>query len=412
MGSGTEHIYLDHAATTPVRPEVGAAAMSCWAETYGNPSSMHRPGRVARAAVEKARRQVGSLLGCGPEEIVFTSGGTEANNMAVLGAAMAATRSGQPTGQHIVTTQVEHPSVLGACQALARAGFRVTYVPVDNFGRIDLDALLAAVTDDTILVSVMLANNEVGTVQPLAAIARGLGDRPVLLHTDAVQAVGQIPVPVAELGVDLLSLSGHKIYAPKGVGALYMRRDSRRLVYPLLHGGGQEGRLRPGTENVPGIVALGVAAALAAKEGPEAAARLEKLRDQLIAGLTDAVPGLRLNGHPVERLPNNVHITIDNVDSETLLIQLDLAGVAAASGSACAAGAVEPSHVLLAMGQSRTTARQALRLTLGRDNDKAQIDMAIARIGTAIARVRGGRRRGGPAGAVVDRDNSVGGKGP
>ncbi|HLS88425.1 MAG TPA: cysteine desulfurase family protein [Sphingobacteriaceae bacterium] len=394
MGGKPQMIYMDHAATTPVLPEVGARAAEFWYQQFGNPSSVHRLGRRARSAVEGARRQTASLIGAEPEEIIFTSGGTEANNLAVLGAARAQAEQ----GRHIVTSAVEHPSVLEACAALEQEGFRVTYVPVDQWGMVDPAAVLAAMTDETILVSIMLANNEVGTVQPVAAIALALraAGRPVVFHTDAVQAAGQVPLNVEDLGVDLLTLSGHKLYAPKGVGALYIRRGIRRKLQPLLYGGGQEGRMRPGSENVAGIVAMGEAAALAAAEGPALARRLAGLRDRLAAGLQAAVPGVTLNGHPTERLPNNVHISIDGVDSETLLIHLDMAGVAASSGSACTAGAVEPSHVLQAMGRSREQARQVLRLTLGRTNDENDVDEAVRRIAAAVEQIReGGRHRDG-----------------
>lgn len=394
MGGKPQLIYMDHAATTPVLPAVGARAVAFWYEQFGNPSSVHGLGRRARSAVEGARRQVAALIGADPEEIVFTSGGTEANNLAVQGAA----RAQREQGRHIVTSAVEHPSVLEACAALAAEGFRVTYVPVDRWGQVDPEAVLAAVDDDTILVSIMLANNEVGTVQPVAGIGAALraAGRSVVFHTDAVQAAGQMTLDVDQLGVDLLTLSGHKLYAPKGVGALYIRRGTRRKLKPLLHGGGQEGRLRPGSENVAGIVAMGEAAALAAREGPELARRLTRLRDRLAAGLQEAVAGVTLNGHPTQRLPNNVHISIDGVDSETLLIHLDMAGVAASSGSACTAGAVEPSHVLQAMGRTRDQARQVLRLTLGRSNDEEDVDEAVRRIAAAVKQIReGGRHRHG-----------------
>lgn len=394
MGAKPHLIYMDHAATTPVLPEVGARAVSFWYEQFGNPSSVHSLGRRARSAVEGARRQTASLIGADPEEIVFTSGGTEANNLAVLGAA----RAQGEQGRHIVTSAVEHPSVLEACAALEQEGFRVTYVSVDSWGMVDPQAVLAATTDETVLVSIMLANNEVGTVQPVAAIASALREagRTVVFHTDAVQAAGQLPLDVDQLGVDLLTLSGHKLYAPKGVGALYIRRGTRRKLHPLLYGGGQEGRMRPGSENVAGIVAMGEAAALAAAEGPALARRLAGLRDRLAAGLQAAVEGVTLNGHPAQRLPNNVHISIDGVDSETLLIHLDMAGVAASSGSACTAGAVEPSHVLQAMGRTREQARQVLRLTLGRSNDEDDVDEAVRRIAAAVKQIReGGRHRHG-----------------
>ncbi|MFO7246656.1 MAG: cysteine desulfurase family protein [Thermaerobacter sp.] len=394
----TGRIYLDHAATTPVLPEVARAMHEALLEGFGNPSSVHREGRRARAAVERARRQAAALIGADPEEIIFTGGGTEADNLAIQGAAREA-----GAGAHIVTTAVEHHAVLDACEALESEGYRVTVVPVDGDGRVDPDDVLAALTPDTVLVSVMLANNEVGTIQPVAEIARRARERGVLVHTDAVQAVGQIPVDVNELGIDLLSFSSHKIYGPKGVGALYVRRGVRGRLKPLVYGGGQERRLRPGTENVPGIVGFGAACEIAARDLAARAGQERRWRDRLIQGLLEAIPGALLNGPaPGQdgaaaaggvpgldgRLSNNVNVSIPDVAVDVLLAQLDLEGVAASSGSACTAGSVRPSHVLRAMGRDLDAATHVLRLTVGRSNDDEQIEQALEIIPRAVARLR------------------------
>ncbi len=375
-------VYLDHAATTPVHPEVAEAMRRCLLEVWGNPSSLHARGREARLAVEEARAQVAALVGAEPREILFTSGGTEADNLAVLGVA----RQRRGKGNHVITSAVEHHAVLHACEALAREGFRVTVLPVDEHGLVDPDDLRRALTDDTVLVSVMLANNEVGTIQPIRELAAVARERGVPFHTDAVQAAGQIPVDVRELGVDLLSLSGHKFYGPKGVGALYVRRGLR--LDPLLYGGGQERRLRPGTENVPGIVGLGKAAELARQELEARAAHARALRDRLLAGLLERVPDLVLNGHPERRLPNNLNVSILGVEAESVLLNLDLKGVAASSGSACSAGSVEPSHVLKAMGLPEERTHGALRLTLGRGNTEEDVDYVLEVLPPIVEKLR------------------------
>lgn len=383
----TGRIYLDHAATTPVLPEVAQVVAEAMVEGYGNPSSVHQVGRRARTALERARRQVAALINADPEEIIFTGGGTESDNLAIQGAVRAA-----GPGAHIVTTAVEHLAVLDTCEALESDGYRVTVVPVDSDGRVDPDDVVAALTPRTVLVSVMLANNEVGTIQPVAEIARRVRERGVLVHTDAVQAVGQIPVDVDALGVDLLTFSSHKLYGPKGVGALYIRRGVRQRLKPLVYGGGQERRMWPGTENVTGIVGFGVAAEMAG-QGLEARAGTERRwRDRLIEGLLEAIPGARLNGAPDGdaggRLPNNVNISIPGVAIDALLIQLDLEGIAASSGSACTAGSVRPSHVLRAMGRDFDAATHVLRLTVGRSNSDEQIERALEIIPRVAARLR------------------------
>ncbi|MHB9144419.1 MAG: cysteine desulfurase NifS [Symbiobacteriia bacterium] len=378
-------VYLDHAATTPARPEVIAAVAAAMDMAFGNPSSLHAFGREARRVLEEGREQVARLIGAEPAEIVFTSGGTEADNLAVLGVA----RANRERGRHIITSAAEHHAVLHTCQALEKEGFRVTYLPVDREGMVRPEDLAQALTEDTILVSVMAANNEVGTVQPVAELARLAHERGIYFHTDAVQAVAQVPVDVNEWNVDLLSLTGHKFYGPKGVGALYVRRRTR--ILPALFGGGQERGLRSGTQNVPGVAGLAKAAELAIAELPERTRLLETLRGQLWQGLQAAIPDLSLNGHPTHRLPGNLSVNVHGVEGETLLLSLDMKGIALSAGSACASGSLEPSHVLKAMGLTNETARGALRFSLGRGNTAADIDYVLAELPPLVAKLRGMR---------------------
>ncbi len=359
-------VYFDHAATTPVDPEVLEAMLPYFGERYGNPSELHRLGREGRAAVEEARARVAASLGAGEKEIVFTSSGTEADNLALFGCLQRY----QPG--HLIVSAVEHAAVLEAARALNRAGWAVDFVPVGGDGVIDLDAYERAFRADTRLASVMYANNVVGTVQPVAELARIAHEKGAVFHTDAVQAVGSLPVDVGELGVDMLSLSAHKLYGPKGAGALYVRRGTR--LQPVLHGGGHERRLRSGTENVPGIVGLGVAVTVAAGLLPEVRPRLEAQRDRLAAGLIERIPEVTLLGHPTERLPGNVAFTVRYVEGESMLLQLDVAGFMVSSGSACASGSLEPSHVVLAMGFGAEEAHGSMRVSLGRENTEEEID--------------------------------------
>ena len=385
-------VYLDHAATTPVRPEVRERVARVMADQWGNPSSLHFAGRAARAVIDEARGQVAALVGCEPREIIFTASGSEADNLAIKGVAMAY----RERGRHIVTTAVEHHAVLHACAALERMGFEVTYVPVDAEGRVDPDAVVAALRPDTLLVSVMLVNNEVGTIQPVAEIARRARERGVLVHTDAVQAAGVLPLRVDELGVDLLSLSAHKMGGPKGVGALFVRRGTQLL--PLIDGGGQERRLRAGTENTPAIAGFGLAAELAAREQPARAARLERLRRQLEEGIRARVPGARIHGAGAPRAPHISNIGLPGITADTLLIQLDLEGVAASSGSACSAGTPEPSHVLQAMGLTEEEAFSAVRFSLGdgtTEEDIAYVVELLPRVLERARRARAGRLAAG-----------------
>lgn len=363
-------IYLDHAATTPVSPAVLEAMLPCFTQVWGNASSVHAPGREAKRALEAARRQVAKALNAAvPQEIYFTAGGSESDNWAIKGAAFA-----RKTG-HIITTAIEHHAVLHTCQWLEKQGFAVTYLPVDAFGRVTAAQVESAIRPDTFLVSVMTANNEVGTLQPIAEIGALCRSRGILFHTDAVQAVGAIPVDVQAMQVDMLSLSGHKLHGPKGVGALYIRKGIH--VDSLVHGGAQERGFRAGTENLPGIVGLGKAVEMAQANLADSAVRMTALRDRLIHGLMACVPDTRLNGHPTDRLPNNVNLSFAGVEGEALLLRLDLAGVSGSSGSACTSGTLDPSHVLMAMGLSEAAAHGSLRLTLGADTTDADIDAVL-----------------------------------
>ena len=358
--------YFDHAATTPVDPEVLETMLPYFCERYGNPSELHHLGREARAAVEEARAKVAAALGAGEKEIVFTAGGTESDNLALFGYLQRF----QPG--HLIVSAIEHPAIMEAARALNRAGWAVDFVPVDGDGVVDLDAYEEAFREDTRLASIMYANNVVGTVQPVAELARIAHEKGAAFHTDAVQAVGALPIDVGELGVDMLSLSGHKLYGPKGVGALYVKRGTR--LQPILHGGGHERRLRSGTENVPGVVGMGAAMTLAADLQPEVRPRLEALRDRLAAGLVERIPELNYLGHRTERLPGNAAFTVRYVEGESMLLQLDAAGFMVSSGSACASGSLEPSHVLLAMGLGAEEAHGSIRVSLGRENTDEEVD--------------------------------------
>lgn len=374
-------VYMDHGATTPLRQEVLEAMLPFMQEKFGNPSSLYGLGREARKAVEDAREKVAAAIGASPEEIVFTSGGTEADNLAVRGAVKALS----PQGGHIITSAVEHHAVLDVCRSLQEEGYRVTFLPVDGYGLVDPGSLEEAIDDDTVLVSIMTANNEVGTIQPVEEIGEIVRERGILFHTDAVQAVGNIPVDVRRMKADLLSLSAHKFYGPKGVGVLYVRRGVNTA--PVNYGGGQERGLRPGTENVAGIVGLGKAIELAVGELTEYAGKLRRLRDRLIEGLL-TIEKVYLNGHPTHRLPGNVNVSFAYIEGESLLLSLDIKGIAASSGSACTSGSLEPSHVLTAMGVDHQTAHGSLRLTLGRDNTADDVDYVLEALPPIVDRLR------------------------
>jgi cysteine desulfurase len=376
-------IYLDYNATTPIAPEVAAAIRPFLEREFGNPSSAHPYGRRAHAAVEEARAQVASLLGCAPGEVVFTGGGSEANNHAIKGIAEALRDRGRcGASPHIITTAIEHPAVLQPCHYLERRGFQVTYLGVDEGGRVDPEAVREALTERTILVTVMHANNEVGTLEPIAEIAAIAHERGVLVHTDAAQSAGKIPTDVGALGVDLLSIAGHKLYAPKGIGALYVRAGI--ALEPLIHGAGHESGRRAGTENLLGIAGLGAACALARAELPEREARLRALRDRLRDALGARVPGLARNGDPEQCLPNTLNVSFPSIAGDELLRRTP--EIAASTGSACHAGHTEPSPVLKAMGLSDTRSLGAVRLSVGRETTIEEIDQASALL---AARSRG-----------------------
>ena len=363
-------IYLDNAATTDVSPAVLEAMLPWFTGGFGNPSSIHTQGRDAKRAIETARRQVVKALNCAaPQEVYFTAGGSESDNWAIKGVALMH-QSG-----HIITTAIEHHAVLHTCQWLEKQGYTVTYLPVDEYGRVTAAQVEMALQPDTILVSVMAANNEVGTIQPIGEIGALCRSRGVLFHTDAVQAVGAIPIDVQAMNIDMLSLSGHKLHGPKGAGVLYVRKGVK--IETLIHGGAQERGYRAGTENVPAIVGLGKAIEIAHANLAENAARITALREQLISGLMARVAGTRLNGHPTERLPGNVNLSFDRVEGEALLLRLDLAGVSGSSGSACTSGALDPSHVLMALGLTQAQANGALRLSLGTDTTQEDIDAVL-----------------------------------
>jgi cysteine desulfurase len=375
-------VYLDHAATTPIHPEVLSLMHEFMRDTFGNPSSLHSFGREAKKFVQEARRRVAGLIGAAPEEIYFTGSGTEADNIAITGTAMARRKN----GNHIITSAIEHHAVLDTCKHLARNGFEVTFLPVDRYGMVDPDDVAREIRKETILVTVMHANNEIGTIQPIAEIGRITREREVILHSDAVQTLAKIPVNVDDLGVDLLSLSAHKIYGPKGIGALYARRGV--TLQPLIFGGGQERELRSGTENTPGIVGFGKAAEVGGRELEPESSRVKGLRDRLVQRVLSEIPSVTLNGHPEQRLPNNANFSIACVEGESLVLGLDLEGIAVSSGSACSSGSLKPSHVLEALGFPHELMHGSLRMTLGRDNSEEDIDYAVEALKNIVARLR------------------------
>ncbi len=376
-------IYLDHAATTPVDPEVLQAMLPYFTDSFGNPSSIHSYGRETRKTIEDARVIVTQELGADePREIVFTGCGSESDNLALKGIASAY----KDKGNHIITSSIEHHAIFDTCKYLERKGFEITYLPVDADGLVEPQDVLKALTDRTILVSIMHANNEIGTIQPIAVIGRLLKERKILFHTDAVQSTGSIPVNVNDLSVDLLSLSAHKLYGPKGVGALYIRKGTR--IHSLIHGGGQERNRRAGTENIAGIVGLAKAIQLANSRLTENQRKTTYLRDYLIDNALNKIDHLRLNGHRTERLPGNVNFSFEYIEGESLLLNLDLRGIAASSGSACTSGSLEPSHVLLAMGLCHEIAHGSLRITLGKSNTKEEIDYLLEVLPEIVNKLR------------------------
>jgi cysteine desulfurase len=378
-------VYLDPATTTPVRPEVLEAMLPYLTDqSFGNPSSAHRVGRAARAGIEQARRQIAEALRAEPNQVVFTSGGTEADNLGIVGSALAARDRGAPMCAAV--SAIEHKAVLAAAHAVCHLGGREVLLPVDSDGQLELEAFETALADDPAVVSVMWVNNEVGVIQPVQQIAARCHEAGIIFHTDAVQAVGKVPISLRELSCTLLTISGHKIGAPKGIGALIVR--DRKAVEAIIHGGGQQFGIRPGTENVAGAVALGRAVELAVGEQAGLADRLSVLRDQLASRLKAAVPDLVANAEHSMRAPHLLSVSVSGTDSEALLMHLDLAGIAASSGSACSTGAVEPSHVLVAMGMPRDLALGAIRFSLGRETSQADIDRAVEVFPAVVAKVR------------------------
>ena len=381
-------VYLDHAGTTPLDAKVLEAMIPYFSQHFGNPSSLHTVGQEARYALDEARERVARVLNCRPREVVFTGGGTESDNAAIHGVATAL----HETGNHIITSSVEHHAVLHACQYLESQGFEVTYLPVDAEGMVQPESVYNAINERTTLVTIMYGNNEIGTINPLSEIDRSIKERAgelsrtIVFHTDAVQAAGYLDLDVASLGVDLLSLSGHKFHGPKGTGVLYIKRGTPYL--PLIHGGGQERERRSGTENIPGIIGLSLALESANAIRDETGQRCSALRDRIIGSVLEQIPGTRLNGHATERLPNNANFSFTGVEGEPILLGLDVAGIAASSGSACSSGSLEPSHVLLALGQSAETARGSLRLTLGRDNTDEEVDYLLGVLVDLVHRLR------------------------
>ncbi len=376
-------IYFDHNATTPVDSAAIEAVTRVLSGSFGNPSSVHHFGQQAKAEIDDARTAVAALIGAEPSEVVFTSGGTEADNFALRGVAEAM----EPTGRkHLISSSIEHEAILTTLKALARRGWKVTLLPVDASGIVSPDALRAAMTDDTALVSVMHANNEIGTVQPVAELAAIARERGAVFHTDAVQSAGKIPVAVKTLGVDLLSLSAHKFYGPKGIGALWIRRGTR--VASILTGGKHERNRRAGTENVPAIAGFGAAAAQALKKLPEESRRLAAMRDRLEAAVLDTVKGTAINGAREPRVPNTTNISFENIEAESLLIALDLEGIAVSTGSACSSGTLEPSHVLRAMGLATHRTQNSIRVSLGAGNTDAEVDQFLHKLPAVVEKLR------------------------
>ncbi len=377
-----KRIYLDNAATTKLTPAVFEAMTPYMTEIYGNPSSPHYFGQQVAAAIDKARHQVAAGIGADAGEIIFMSGGTEADNMAIRGIA----ERYSSRGKHIITTAVEHHAVLHTCKLLEKHGYEVTYLPVDEYGRVTVDQVREAIRPDTVLVTVMFANNEVGTIMPIPEIGALCREKGVFFHTDAVQAVGHLPIDVKAMNIDMLSMSAHKFHGPKGVGALYVRKGI--MLPALIQGGAQERNRRAGTENVPGIVGMGKAMELAVENLDESAAKMIRLRDRLIHELPERIPEIKLNGHPTDRLPNNVNYSIKYIEGESILLMLDLNGIAASSGSACTSGSLDPSHVLLAMGLTHEVAHGSVRMTLSEETTEEDVEYVLDVLPRVAERLR------------------------
>ena len=375
-------VYMDNAATTPVKKEVVDAMLPYFTEFYGNPSSVYSLGSKSKVALEQSREAIAKVINAKPRELFFTAGGTESDNWALKGVAYA----NKNKGNHIITSKVEHHGILHTCEYLEEQGFEVTYLDVDKYGMIDIDELKAAIKEETILISIMFANNEIGTIQPIKEIGRIAKDENVYFHTDAVQAVGHLEIDVDELNIDLLSMSAHKLYGPKGIGALYVRTGVK--MDPLISGGAQERRRRAGTENVPAVVGMAKAVELAYENLEEKNTKLIKLRDRMIGKIQENISYTVLNGHPTERLPGNVNISIEFIEGESLLLSLDMENIAASSGSACTSGSLDPSHVLLAIGLTHEVAHGSLRLSLGDFNTEEEVDYVVEKLIEIVDRLR------------------------
>lgn len=375
-------IYVDHAATTATKPEVLQEMLPYFTERFGNASSIYSLGRESKKAIEEAREKVAKAIGADMKEVYFTAGGTEADNWALKGVAYA----NKKKGNHIITSSIEHHAILHTCEFLKGEGFEVTYLPVDEDGLVSLEDLKNAITDKTILISVMYANNEIGTIEPIKEIAKIGKERGIIVHTDAVQAIGNVPIDVNELGVDLLSMAGHKFYGPKGVGVLYIRKGTK--IHSFVQGGGQEKGVRAGTENLPGIVGIGKAIELAVQNLDSYATKVKGLRDKLIKEIIDKVPYVKLNGHPQNRLPGNVNISFEFIEGESMLLMLDMKGICASSGSACTSGSLDPSHVLLAIGLPHEMAHGSLRVTFGEENTQEDVEKIVEILIPIVQRLR------------------------
>lgn len=375
-------IYMDNSATTPVKKEVLETMLPYFSEKFGNPSSVYSLGSQSKVAVEESREKIAKAIGAKPKEIFFTAGGSEADNWAIKGIAYA----NKEKGNHIITSKIEHHGILHTCEYLEKQGFKVTYLDVDEYGVVDLEQLKDSINDETILISIMYANNEIGTIQPVEEIGQIAKEKGIYFHTDAVQAVGHIKIDVNKLNIDMLSMAAHKFYGPKGIGALYIRQGVK--IDPLISGGGQERNRRAGTENVPGIVGMGKAIELAYKDIEEKNQKLICLRERLIKGILDNIDHVRLNGHPTNRLPGNVNVCFEFIEGESLLLSLDMEGIAASSGSACTSGTLDPSHVLLAIGLPHEIAHGSLRLSLGDFNTEEEVDYVVEKLVDIVARLR------------------------
>lgn len=375
-------VYMDYAATTYTKPEVLQEMLPYFTEKFGNPSSVYTFARESKKAVEKAREQVAKAIGCLPDEVYFTAGGSEADNWAIKGIAFA----NKNKGNHIITSCIEHHAVLHTCQFLERNGFEVTYLPVDEDGKVRIEDLEKAITDKTILISIMFANNEIGTIQPIEEIGRIAKAHNIPFHTDAVQAVGNVEINVKDMNIDMLSMSGHKFYGPKGVGVLYIRKGIR--IDNLVHGGGQERKRRAGTENLPGIVGIGKAIEMATADIKGHSEKISALRNRLLEGIEKQIPYVKLNGHRTDRLPGNLNVSFQFIEGESMLLMLDMAGICASTGSACSSGSLDPSHVLLAIGLPHEMAHGSLRLTIGDGTTQEDVDYVLEKLPEIVNRLR------------------------